>query len=198
MWVRTSRDRQTSKARQDSSNVEPDHHKEKTTQRRPDPAVPPRRQAEQPSPRGTLTNSAYSPVSNTNSQQAALIGPGVYFEGTLQNCDEVVIDGTVQASIVANRILVRESGRFSCAATVNDAAVLGNFEGTLTASTKLTVNATGRVSGAISCAALEISSGGILTGNINVIDDNSAAQMLDAVEITKDLAVPKLDRDAAE
>jgi cytoskeletal protein CcmA (bactofilin family) len=156
----------------------------------PDPAVPPRRQVEQPSPRGTLTNSAYSPVSNTNSQQAALIGPGVYFEGTLQNCDEVVIDGTVKATIVADRILVRES--------VNDAAVLGNFKGTLTASTKLTVNATGRVSGAISYAALEISSGGILTGNINVIDDNSAAQMLDAAEITKDLAVPKLDRDAAE
>jgi cytoskeletal protein CcmA (bactofilin family) len=128
----------------------------------------------------------------------ALIGPGVYFEGTLQNCDEVVIDGTVKATIVADRILVRESGSFSGAATVNDAAVLGNFEGTLTASTKLTVNATGRVSGAISYAALEISSGGILTGNINVIDDNSAAQILDAAEITKDLAVPKLDRDAAE
>jgi cytoskeletal protein CcmA (bactofilin family) len=60
------------------------------------------------------------------------------------------------------------------------------------------VNATGRVSGAISYAALEISSGGILTGDINVIDDNSAAQILDAAEITKDLAVPKLDRDAAE
>ena len=110
----------------------------------PDPAVPPRRQVEQPSPRGTLTNSAYSPVSNTNSQQAALIGPGVYFEGTLQNCDEVVIDGTVKATIVADRILVRESGSFSGAATVNDAAVLGNFEGTLAASAKLTVNATGR------------------------------------------------------
>jgi len=122
----------------------------------------------------------------------ALIGPGVYFEGTLQNCDEVVIYGTVKATIVTDRMLVCESGRFTGAATVNDAAALGNFEGTLTTSTKLTVNATGRVSGAISYAALEISSGGILTGDINVIDDNSAA------EITKDLAVPKLDRDAAE
>jgi cytoskeletal protein CcmA (bactofilin family) len=128
----------------------------------------------------------------------ALIGPGVYFEGTLQNCDEVVIYGTVKATIVTDRMLVCESGRFTGAATVNDAAALGNFEGTLTTSTKLTVNATGRVSGAISYAALEISSGGILTGDINVIDDNSAAQILDAAEITKDLAVPKLDRDAAE
>jgi cytoskeletal protein CcmA (bactofilin family) len=146
----------------------------------------------------TPKNSTYSSVSNTHSQRVALIGPGVYFEGTLQNCDEVVIDGTVKGTIVTDRMLVCESGRFTGTATVNDAAALGNFEGTLTASTKLTMNATGRVSGAISYAALEISSGGILTGDINVIDDNSSAQILDAAEITKDLAVPKLDRDAAE
>jgi cytoskeletal protein CcmA (bactofilin family) len=161
-------------------------------------ASTPRRPAEQPSPRGTPPSSAYSPVSNTDSQRSALIGPGVYFEGTLQNCDEVVIDGTVKATIVADRMLVRESGSFSGTATVNDAAVLGEFDGTLTAATKLTVNATGRVSGAISYAALEIASGGVLTGDINVVDDASGGQMLDAAEITKDLAVPKLDRDAAE
>ncbi|MBT5109893.1 MAG: polymer-forming cytoskeletal protein [Rhodospirillaceae bacterium] len=131
---------------------------------------------DQPTPRGTPKIPPYQPTSKSDSQRSALIGPGVYFEGTLDNCDEVIIDGTVKASIVAERMLVRENGDFSGTAKVGDAVILGVFDGTLSASTKLTVNATGRVSGDIGYAELEIAAGGVLTGDISVFDNRDEAK----------------------
>ena len=142
--------------------------------------TPPSGQPDQGSPRGTpkgaLKIPSYQTASKSDSQRSALIGSGVYFEGTLQNCDEVIIDGTVKADIVADRMLVREDGEFSGTATVSDAMILGVFDGSLNASTKLTVNATGRVSGDIGYAELEIAAGGVLTGDISVFDNRDEAK----------------------
>ncbi|MBL4719924.1 MAG: polymer-forming cytoskeletal protein [Alphaproteobacteria bacterium] len=98
--------------------------------------------------------------------RAVQIGPGVEFEGTIQNCDELIIEGTVKATITATRMLVLEGGCFTGAAMVGEAKVQGQFDGALTASSKLTVETTGHVSGEIRYAELEISSGGVLTGDI--------------------------------
>jgi len=112
------------------------------------------------------------PAASSAKKRSVLIGPGVEFDGSLENCDEVVIEGTVRATITAAHLLVKAAGTFSGSADVEKAEVEGDYEGTLTARSQLQIHQTGRVTGDINYARLEIASGGILTGQVSVyIDD---------------------------
>jgi hypothetical protein len=89
-------------------------------------------------------DSSYQIATPSRSDRTVQIGPGVEFEGTIQDCDELIIEGTVQAIVTAARMLILDDGSFSGAAMVSEAKVQGKFDGDLTASSKLTVESTGR------------------------------------------------------
>ena len=113
-------------------------------------------------------------------KRSVLIGPGVEFDGSLGNCDEVVIEGTVRATITAGHLLVKAAGTFSGNADVEKAEIEGHYEGTLTARSQLQIHQTGRVAGDINYAQLEIASGGILTGKVSLHADEEDKQTLKA------------------
>jgi cytoskeletal protein CcmA (bactofilin family) len=122
----------------------------------------------------TKNDGSYQIPAPSQSDRTVQIGPGVEFEGTIQDCDELIIEGSVQAIVTAARLLILNDGSFSGAAMVSEAKVQGKFDGDLTASSKLTVESTGRVAGEIRYAMLEILSGGTLTGDIGVYVEGGA------------------------
>jgi cytoskeletal protein CcmA (bactofilin family) len=126
---------------------------------------------------GMMNSGPSSPrpgISNAE-KRTVLIGPGVAFDGSIGNCDEVIIEGTVKATITATHLLVKETGVFTGSAEVAKAEIDGEYEGSLIASSMLQKHQTGRVTGDINYAQLEIASGGILTDTISVSSDKDAS-----------------------
>ena len=119
------------------------------------------------------------PLTSSAEKRSVLIGPGVEFDGSLGNCDEVVIEGMVRATITAGHLLVKETGVFSGSADVEKAEIEGDYEGSLTARSQLQIHQTGRVTGDINYARLEIASGGILTGKVSVYTDEEDKQIIE-------------------
>lgn len=117
------------------------------------------------------------PAAPSAEKRSVLIGPGVEFDGSLGNCDEVVIEGTVRATITAAHLLVKAAGTFSGSADVEKAEVEGDYEGTITARSQLQIHQTGRVTGDINYVRLEIASGGILTGKVNECTEEEDKQI---------------------
>src|SRR3546814_14764836 len=66
-----------------------------------------------------------------------------------------------------------EPGLFKGNATVEDCEISGTFEGDLTVTGLLVVQPSGRVSGRIRYAEMELSRGARVSGDIDVLDDRS-------------------------
>ena len=118
------------------------------------------------------------PMTSNVEKRSVLIGPGIEFDGSLGNCDEVVIEGTVRATIATTHLIVKATGRFTGSAEVEKAEIDGQYEGTLTAKTQLQINQTGTVIGDINYAQLEVTPGGILTGNIDALTEGEDKQIV--------------------
>ena len=107
------------------------------------------------------STSSLQPMTSNVEIRSVLIGPGIEFDGSLGNCDEVVIEGTVRATIATTHLIVKATGRFTGSAEVEKAEIDGQYEGTLTAKTQLQINQTGPVTGDINYAHLQVNPGGI-------------------------------------
>ena len=70
-------------------------------------------------------------------------------------------------------IRIAESGVFSGKAEIDVAEVRGQFEGELTARKRLVIYATGRVSGVIRYGAMMVEEGGVISGNVAMLEDPS-------------------------
>ena len=118
------------------------------------------------------------PMTSNVEIRSVLIGPGIEFDGSLGNCDEVVIEGTVRATIATTHLIVKATGRFTGSAEVEKAEIDGQYEGTLTAKSQLQINQTGTVIGDINYAQLEVTPGGILTGNVDALTKGEDKQIV--------------------
>ena len=90
----------------------------------------------------------------------------------------MVIEGTVRATIATTHLIVKATGRFTGSAEVEKAEIDGQYEGTLTAKTQLQINQTGTVIGDINYAQLEVTPGGILTGNVDALTKGEDKQIV--------------------
>ena len=124
------------------------------------------------------STSSLQPMTSNVEIRSVLIGPGIEFDGSLCNCDEVVIEGTVRATIATTHLIVKATGRFTGSAEVEKAEIDGQYEGTLTAKTQLQINQTGTVIGDINYALLEVTPGGILTGNVDALTKGEDKQIV--------------------
>ena len=124
------------------------------------------------------STSSLQPMTSNVEIRSVLIGPGIEFDGSLGNCDEVVIEGTVRATIATTHLIVKAAGRFTGSAEVEKAEIDGQYEGILTAKTQLQINQTGTVTGDINYAQLEVTPGGILTGNVDALTEGEDKQIV--------------------
>jgi len=96
-----------------------------------------------------------------------IVGPNIKLKGSeITDCEILVVQGRVEASMNSRDIRIAEGGVFSGKAEIDVAEVRGHFEGELTARERLIIYATGRVTGTIRYGAVMIEEGGCLSGDV--------------------------------
>ena len=95
------------------------------------------------------------------------VGPNIKLKGVeITDCDTLVVEGLVEATMDSRVIEISERGAFKGSAEIDVAEIHGQFDGNLTVREKLTIYATGKVSGKIRYGKVVIEEGGQLTGDI--------------------------------
>ena len=96
-----------------------------------------------------------------------IVGPNIKLKGSeITDCEILVVEGRVEASMNSRDIRIAEGGVFSGKAEIDVAEVRGHLEGELTARKRLVIYATGRVSGVIRYGALMVEEGGTISGDV--------------------------------
>ena len=104
------------------------------------------------------------------------VGPDIKLRGAeITDCDTLVVEGRVEASMDSRVIQIAERGSFQGNVGIDVADIRGEFHGELTARKQLIIRATGRVSGTIRYGKLVIEEGGELAGDIASIASSSPA-----------------------
>jgi len=97
------------------------------------------------------------------------VGPNIKLKGVeITDCDTLVVEGTVEATMDSRVIQITEQGAFHGTAEIDIAEIHGKFDGTLTVREKLVIYSTGQVSGKIRYGKVVIEEGGQLSGEISV------------------------------
>ena len=91
----------------------------------------------------------------------------------IRACDRLVVEGQVGANLDSRSIEIAESGVFKGTAQIDTAEISGRFEGDITVKQRLTVHATGRLIGMIRYCEIEIDRGGILSGTLKLLGDET-------------------------
>ncbi|WP_193371290.1 bactofilin family protein [Pelagibius marinus] len=112
-----------------------------------------------------------APEREPGTEGTLIVGEGIQVKGEIQSCDKLIVEGKVEASLEAAELTVREGGVYHGKAVVKSASIDGRFDGDLTVDGLLTIQAGGRVSGALRYRDLKIERGGRLSGDIDLLDD---------------------------
>jgi len=109
-----------------------------------------------------------SPTSTTHEGGSKLtVGPNIKLKGVeITDCDTLVVEGMVEATMDSRVIQIAEQGAFKGSAEIDVAEIRGQFDGNLTVRQKLVIYATGRVTGTIRYGKLVVEEGGQLSGEI--------------------------------
>ncbi|MDB5932494.1 MAG: hypothetical protein JWR60_4201 [Polaromonas sp.] len=95
------------------------------------------------------------------------VGPNIKLKGVeITDCDTLVVEGTVEATMNSRVIQIAEQGAFKGSAEIEIAEIRGEFNGNLTVRQKLVIYATGKVTGTIRYGKLVVEEGGQLSGDI--------------------------------
>jgi len=95
------------------------------------------------------------------------VGPNIKLKGVeITDCDTLVVEGTVEATMDSRVMHITEIGAFKGSADIDFAEIHGEFNGDLTVRQKLVIYSTGRVSGKIRYGKVVIQEGGQLMGDI--------------------------------
>ena len=86
----------------------------------------------------------------------------------ITDCDTLIVEGRVEATIDSRVIQIAEQGAFTGNAEFDIAEIRGQFDGELIVRQKLVVYATGRVTGKVRYGKLVIEEGGQLNGDVQL------------------------------
>lgn len=122
-----------------------------------------------------------------------IVGPNIKLQGAeITNCDILVVEGRVEAAMNSKQIRIAEGGVFVGKAEIDVAEIGGLFEGELTVRDHVVIRATGQVKGTIRYGTITIEKGGVIVGDVGVLNSSSArAQSAPADEILSPVREPK-------
>ncbi|MDB5776314.1 MAG: cell shape determination protein CcmA [Herbaspirillum sp.] len=107
-----------------------------------------------------------------------IVGPNIKLKGVeINDCDTLVVEGFVEATMDSRVIQIAEKGAFKGSAGIDLAEIRGKFEGKLTVRQKLVVYATGEVTGTIRCGKLVIEEGGRISGDVQMLVEGRQAEL---------------------
>lgn len=99
-----------------------------------------------------------------------IVGPDIKLKGVeITDCDTLVVEGRVEASLDSRVIQIAEHGTFCGTVAIDVADIRGHFEGEITARKQLVVHASARMSGKIRYGALKVEEGAQLTGELSAL-----------------------------
>ena len=113
------------------------------------------------------SSTAPAASSSKESGSKLTVGPNIKLKGVeITDCDTLVVEGLVEATMDSRVIQIAEHGAFKGSAEIDIAEIRGAFDGELTVREKLVIYATGKVSGKIRYGRVVIEEGGQLAGEI--------------------------------
>ena len=108
-------------------------------------------------------------ASSSEARSKLIVGPNIKLKGVeITDCDTLVVEGRVEATISSRVIQISDRGAFVGNADFDMAEIRGEFDGDLTVRQKLVVHSTGRVSGKVRYGKLVIEEGCQLTGDVQL------------------------------
>ena len=142
----------------------------------PSPAPGPAPQP--PAPNQPIQAQARPPVRTgaSTERRTLVVGRGISLQGVVQDAERLVVEGTVEATMIhATELMVAPGGVFKGEVEVEEAEVAGTIDGTLTARGSLMVRSTGRVLGTARCRRLQVEDGGQITGRMEMLTEDARA-----------------------
>jgi len=110
-------------------------------------------------------------------RRTLVVGRGISVQGTVQDAERLVVEGTVEASMIrATELSIAQGGVFKGAVEVEEAEIAGTIDGTLTARGNLIVRSTGKVLGTANYRRLQVEDGGQITGELKMITDGGRSE----------------------
>ena len=111
-------------------------------------------------------------------KRTLVVGRGISLQGTVQDAERLVVEGTVETSMIhAADLTITLGGVFKGEAEVEDADIAGTVDGTVTVRGSLVVRATGRLLGTARCRRLQVEDGGQITGRVEMITEPATASI---------------------
>jgi len=108
-------------------------------------------------------------------RRTLVVGRGISVQGTVADAERLVVEGTVEASMIhATELSIAPGGVFKGEVEVEDAEIAGVIDGTLTARGNLIVRASGKVLGTARCRRLQVEDGGQITGRIEMLTEGAS------------------------
>jgi cytoskeletal protein CcmA (bactofilin family) len=119
-----------------------------------------------------------APAANTapakDGESKLTVGPNIKLKGVeITDCDTLVVEGSVEATMDSRVIQISERGSFKGSADIDIAEIRGVFDGNLTVRQKLTIFATGKVTGRVRYGKVVIEEGGQLSGEVEFGTQNN-------------------------
>src|SRR3989442_13602437 len=127
-------------------------------------------------PKADLRGDPEPSRSGRESVSKLIVGPDIKLKGAeITDCDTLVVEGRVEASMDSRVIQIAEHGVFVGKAGIDVAEIRGRFEGELTARKQLVIRATGKVSGKVRYGKVAIEEGGEISGDIAALPETQGA-----------------------
>jgi len=96
------------------------------------------------------------------------IGQGITLSGEIENCDQLLVEGTVEATLNGAKLLdIAETGIFYGSVDIEEAVIAGRFEGDLTVDGRVTLESTATVIGTMTYRELTVEAGATIEGKIS-------------------------------
>ena len=146
----------------------------------PRSSAPPPSQTPPPAPRAPYAEPAKQEAAAARGDgkgSKLIVGPDIKLKGAeITDCDTLVVEGRVEASMDSRVIQIAQQGVFSGTVGIDVAEIHGRFEGELTARKTLVIHATGKVSGKIRYGKLHIEEGGEVSGDVGSLAGSETAR----------------------
>ncbi len=145
----------------------------------PTPAIPPQGGLQQPRPPGPPGGPGGPPGSPgvrapQTERRTLVVGRGISVQGSVQDAERLVVEGTVEATMIrATELSVAPGGVFRGEVEVEDAELAGTIDGTLVAHGTLVVRASGKLLGSARCRRLQVEDGGQISGRLEMLTDGT-------------------------
>jgi cytoskeletal protein CcmA (bactofilin family) len=108
-------------------------------------------------------------MAESNQQGCLFVGEGVVLKGNFEVPDIASVSGVIEGELSAKQVIVEASGVIRGKVTGESVDVRGEITENLTATRSLIIRPSGKVSGVVNYAEIEIEKGGHIYGDLNLI-----------------------------